>query len=456
MSSRSTRAQYGLTLRVVGQASNYKVRPNSDETIAQIGVDIQFDPTVLDTYCYDGWKPVHYDLLLMCAAVEYADRRCRRRATRWSRRFHIILPVLDLAAWQQRDVTFHAQDTLRQLTGDEWRLSFVQRLESAPDAGCQRALPFSADREFAIAYSDGVDSRCVSGLLDTGSSAVRVRVASTKPSVRLGERPFDQIPFSVKLGTAGESGARSRGFKFAAITAIAAQLSGVRRVVVPESGQGALGPVLLPLHNTYPDYRNHPAFFRKMERFIHALLRHSLVYEQPRLWYTKAETIAAFLTLPDSDRQAVVTTRSCWQQRWNARFAGTLRQCGLCVACLLRRMSMHAANVIEPPDTYLVDDLTVPSYKRAVSRHPCKRLSATMVEYGSVGARHLQRLAETAHMRYPPTRPHVFDLARATGLTQPHIHQALARLLLQHAHEWCHFIRAQGPRSFVTSWITGA
>ena len=456
MSSRSTRSQYGLTLRIVGQETNYKRCPNSDETVAEIGVDILFDPSVLDTYCYDGWKPVHHDLLLMCAAVEYADRRCKRRATRWSRPFRIILPVLDLAAWQQRDVTLHLQATLRLLTGDDWRFSFVQRLESAPNRARQRALPFPGDRAFAIAYSDGVDSRCVSALLDTGSSAVRVRVASTKASVRLGERPFDQIPFSVKLDTSRESGARSRGFKFASITAIAAHLSGVRKIVVPESGQGALGPVLLPLHNTYADYRNHPTFFRQMERFIDSLLGYSLVYEQPRLWYTKGETIAAFLAQSETARESILNTRSCWQQRWNARFAGKLRQCGLCVACLLRRMSMHAADVTEPPDTYLIDDLTVSCYKRAVSRRPCKRLSRTLVEYGSVGARHLQRLAEMAHLPYPHTRPHVFELARATGLSETHIRQALRRLLLQHAQEWCGFIRAQGPRSFIPTWTIGA
>ena len=456
MSSRSTRSQYGLTLRIVGQPTNSKRRPNSDETIAQIGVDILFDPSVLDTYCYDGWRPVHHDLLLVCAAVEYADRRCRRRATRWSRRFRIILPVLDLPAWKQLDVSAHLQDTLRHLTGDEWHFSFVQGSESAPNAARQRVLPFPNHRAFAIAYSDGVDSRCVSGLLDTGGSAVRVRVGRNKDPVRFGERPFDQIPFSVKLDTARESGARSRGFKFASITAIAAHLSGVRKIVVPESGQGALGPVLLPLHNTYADYRNHPTFFRKMERFINAVLGYSLVYEQPRLWYTKGETIAAFLAQSKTERESIFTTRSCWQQRWNARFAGKLRQCGLCVACLLRRMSMHAADVDEPADTYLIDDLTVHCYKHAVSRHPCNRLSGTMAEYGSVGARHLQRLAEMPHLLDSPPRPHVFELARATGFSEKTIRQALMRLLLQHAQEWREFVRAQGPRSFITNWTTGA
>ena len=109
-----------------------------------------------------------------------------------------------------------------------------------------------------------------------------------------------EIPFKVKGYRGNESSFRSRGFQFAAVTAIAAQLSNVTRVVVPESGQGALGPVLLPLHNIYADYRNHPTFFRKMERFIKAVLGYRVRFEQPRLWSTKGQTLRAFLNMAES------------------------------------------------------------------------------------------------------------------------------------------------------------
>ena len=91
---------------------------------------------------------------------------------------------------------------------------------------------------------------------------------------------------------------------------------------MPESGQGAIGPFLQPLHNIYADYRNHPSFFRRMERFIKVLLEYSVAYEQPRLWNTKGETIAAFLAQAEAGREALLDTRSCWQQRWNARSDG--------------------------------------------------------------------------------------------------------------------------------------
>lgn len=298
--------------------------------------------------------------------------------------------------WQQPAVQACLRDTLRHVTGDDWHFTFIQSQGSAVNGLRQRTLPFGNNKQFAIAYSDGLDSRCVSGLFDTGDAAVRVRVTKHRPRIKEGERPFDLIPFVVKTPSARESGVRSRGFKFAAITAIAGHLSGVSRIIVPESGQGALGPVLLPLHNIYADYRNHPTFFRKMEHFIRHLLGYTVVYEQPRLWHTKGQTITAFLIQSKSGPEVVLDTHSCWQQRWNARLNGKLRQCGLCAACLLRRMSIHAAGIREPIEDYFISDLTSTRYKDAVPRGDRMRPSRTMVEHGSVGARHLQQLADMA------------------------------------------------------------
>src|SRR3546814_4414490 len=71
--------------------------------------------------------------------------------------------------------------------------------------------------------------------------------------------PYTTLFRSKVLGhTSNESSFRSRGFQFGVVAAIAAHLFGISRIVVPESGQGALGPVLLPLYNIYRDYRNHP------------------------------------------------------------------------------------------------------------------------------------------------------------------------------------------------------
>jgi len=71
-----------------------------------------------------------------------------------------------------------------------------------------------------------------------------------------------------------------------------------------------------------------------MERFIKATLGHSVSYEQPRLWNTKGETVAAYRRCTNNALDELFETRSGWQQRWNAKMGGKLRQCGLCAASL--------------------------------------------------------------------------------------------------------------------------
>lgn len=444
------------TLYVVEEGSRSRHIRQDNETLAEIGREIRFDQSILDTYAFDGWKTVHHDLLLVCATVEFADHHFARSAKQWSRPFHVTVPVHELEAWQQLKVQGLLRDALRHLTGDDWRFSFVQAKEPAVTGHRQRPLLFDKKKLFAIAYSDGLDSRCVAGILDKDEIAVRVRLSNCKDKKKKREYPFDVIPFQVKFTGSRESGLRSRGFKFAAITAIAADICSISDIVVPESGQGAFGPVILPLHNIYPDYRNYPTFFRKMELFITTLLGCAVTYKQPRLWYTKGQTISAFLAQPGKNTKSVLDTRSCWQQRMNVRGNGEVRQCGLCAACLLRRMSMHAAGVDEPISVYTFSDLTVPDYRDAKQGFNCNWQQDQMVQYGSVGIRHLQQLADLAEQPETALRRYVFEIAHATDASEVETKDNLKRLLLQHAEEWRGFINAQGKNSFLKDWTKGS
>src|SRR3546814_9195584 len=80
-----------------------------------------------------------------------------------------------------------------------------------------------------------------------------------------------------------------------------------------------------------------------MERFLSAALDHSVEFDQPRMWSTKGQTLRTFLTQTGRPQADLTSTTSCWQKRAVVNFGGKRRQCGLCAACLLRRMSMHAA-----------------------------------------------------------------------------------------------------------------
>ncbi|MEQ8441311.1 MAG: 7-cyano-7-deazaguanine synthase [Alphaproteobacteria bacterium] len=449
MKKRKKPVETGLRLCV----SEGDKKRGAGEEVARIGKEIFFDPEILSTYRYDGWLPVHYDLLVVAAAVEYADRCKARRLTKWSRTFELSIPVSDYRNWSKIRVRESLEDALRQLTGDAWHFTFEQGAGGATQAR-QALLPFPKDQvKYTIAYSNGLDSRSVSGLYPV-SEIVRVRVDGRKNRVCKNEKPFDLIPFHVKPSKSPENSVRSRGFKFAAITAIASHLSGVDRVIVPESGQGALGPVLVPLHNIYPDYRNHPVFFRKMERFIEKLLGSSIAFQQPRLWHTKGETIAEYLRVGDgASVEGLLDTRSCWQQRWNARINGKLGQCGLCAACMLRRMSLHAAGVTEPSEKYGFNDLSIATFKDAKPRSNRARPSKSMLEYGIAGVQHLEQLARMAEWPDPSLTVAAFEIAQSTGLSEAETLERLRDLLKRHAAEWRSFLDAQGKKSFIKGWI---
>ncbi|MEP5438634.1 MAG: hypothetical protein ABJQ08_18555 [Paracoccaceae bacterium] len=421
---------------------------------AEIGRKITFNAAVLATFDVKGCQPLHYDLLVLCAAIEFADRRWKRPQG-WSRTLHVTMPVIDLATWQKPIVQANLRSVLRHLTCDEWLFTFVQAKNRSPIGERQGLLRFPTTKAFAIAYSDGLDSRAVSALTGTKDEALCIRVANFRQSLKDGDSYFTQIPFKVKGFRSNESSFRSRGFQFAAITAIASHLSNLTRIVVPESGQGALGPVLLPLHNIYADYRNHPTFFRKMEWFIKSVLDHRIRYEQPRLWFTKGQTLRAFLGIHGKTKKELTGARSCWQNRRIVNMGGGKKQCGLCAACLLRRLSMHAADISEKPGTYVISDLGAPDVNKALSVLPRKPDRDIMIEYGSVGARHLQQLADMAVLPDSELRVHVSEIAAATGTSYEETLKKLRTLLVTHAQEWQAFLSAQGEQSFLRSWMEG-
>ncbi len=421
---------------------------------AMVGREITFNAPVLDSFDVKGFQPVHYDLMVLCAAIEFADRRWKRPQV-WRRDLHVTIPVTDLGSWQDREVLAALRSVLRHLTCDDWNLTFVQAKNPLPVGDRQGALNFPNAKTFAMAYSDGLDSRAVAALSGDRDEALCIRVALHRQRRNAGDSYFTQIPFRVRGYRSDESSFRSRGFKFAAMTAIVAHLSNLTRIVAPESGQSALGPALLPLHNVYPDYRNHPTFFRKMERFIRALLSHSVHYEQPRLWYTKGQTLQAFLELDGKLNQHLTSTRSCWQNRRIVNIGGSKRHCGLCAACLLRRQSLYAASVDEAPDTYVVSDLRASDLADALFLVRNVADQHVMMDYGSVGTRHLQHLGDMAVRPDDKLRAHVSEIATATGTTFEETLLNLRTLLAAHAEEWQAFLAAQGEKSFLNDWMLG-
>jgi len=430
----------------------------------EIGPNLEFSTTRLESYCIAKWEPIVYDALLVAAAVEFADKTQRRPSMSWQRDFQLIIPVHELDSWNDKRVLDALHEVMNFLTGDRWQIEFCKRKKplSAPTQG-QFNLP--AGLSAVIPFSDGMDSRCVAGILgrEIGDKLIRVRLGSKAcdgKELSQQRQPFTSVPYHVRAGKRlfVESSARSRGFKFALISGLAAYLTKAGQIIVPESGQGALGPALITVGQGYEDYRSHPLFTDRMERFLDALLHHKVRFNFTQLWQTKAETLKKFVG-ECKDGSSWSATWSCWQQTRHVSVAGKKRQCGICAACLLRRMSVHGAGLSEPKETYVWENLSAVTFEAgAAASFAKKKMTKALREYAIAGTLHLNHLAQ---LRNSPANSGMlglcaFQLSRSLGIAEADVRSKLDRLLAQHEKEWKDFMGSLGQGSFLGNWANEA
>lgn len=427
----------------------------------RIGENIDFRASSLTTYCHANWSDHVYDAFVVAAAVQFADHTRARRTNRWTRNFFLQVPVHEPDLWNSSAVSRSLQHALTFLTGDRWDFNFVRRKHTAPRPS-QYNLKIPGNLHVILPFSDGLDSRAVAGLegLYHGQRLIRVRLGSksfSKSSTNHQAPPFASMPYRIRYGSTRNVDAtgRSRGFKFALLAGLAAYLCQAETVIMPESGQGALGSALIPVGQAYPDYRNHPLFTDRMSAFLLSLLGHKVHFTYPRLWNTKAETLREFVELC-RDGDSWTNTRSCWQGQRHSSVSGQMRQCGICAACMLRRMSVHAAGLREDSAAYVWEDLTVSRFEAgAAPAFKKKGPRGAMYEYAIAGTLHHDHLAGI--LRSPLDQGvldrTVFDLSASLGIEASTTRDKLKRLLLKHKEEWRDFIDSLGPSSFIAQWV---
>jgi len=439
------------------------VRPNASAVRCKIGENIAFSTDSLESYFLATWEPAAWDALLVAAAVEFADRTKNRPVYTWRRHFELRVPVHNPRLWNSSKVEASLRDALEFLTGDEWRFGFVGRKKDV-ERPAQIQLSLNPQVEAVIPFSNGLDSCAVAGLVGRrlDGRLVRIRLGSglqEGKALSRQRRAFTRIPYDIS--PAGkpfvESSARSRGFKFAVISGIAAYLSNAGKIIVSESGQGALGPSLLTVGQAGEDYRSHPLFTRRMETFLKALLGHAVTYEFPQIWNTKAETLRQFVEeCKDSSWEQ---TRSCWQQNRQTSVDQKWRHCGICAACMLRRLSVHAAGLKEAKETYVWEDLSTATFMAgAAPAFARNKITPAMREYAIAGALHLDHLAGMRNSAaYAPTLDlAAYRLGEALDITEDRSRKKLDRLLQQHNLEWKNFMTSLGKTSFIHDWASGA
>jgi len=232
---------------------------------------------------------------------------------------------------------------------------------------------------------------------------------------------------------------------------IAAHLLEADRIIVPESGQGSLGPWLNPVGGEPPDVRTHPFFTASLSRFLQTVLGRLVKYEHPHLWNTKGETLRELkVNRLDGDWWA---TKSCPRGRKTC-LNGKLVQCGVCASCLLRRQSLLAAEFDEGKDRYLWPNLSAPTLREAAAPggRDAKPNDERQAKCGALDLNALGNMVDT-----DPGRRRIADasveLANHQNDPQEEVARRLRRLMVAHRDEWRAFIAAQKGDSFLNNCL---
>jgi hypothetical protein len=430
-----------------------------------VGRDIVVDPGRLGAYCLRTLPSRIDDLVLLAGAVAFADKCVTRKVARsWRRELHLSVPVLEPDFWKQRVVNQALVSTLGLLTGDGWTFNFTRR-RAALTAGRQTALPFGDAPALVMPFSDGLDSLAVARLTaadepDAGLILVTTgRLVDTDKDWRVRHLGGRHHRVSVPFKLAGRGGAirfrepsyRSRAFVFGVMAGVAVHLLGASRLVISESGQGALGPWLTPVGNEAPDLRMHPVYTRSLAALLSLICDQKVRIDHPRLWFTKGETLARLNSAglaDDWDR-----TRSCGRDARDVFLAGRRVQCGVCANCLLRRQSLMAASLCEHGDQYLWPRITERSLVAAAANgaRPVTANDERHAVCGVLAMAELAALGRPERERLPPDWAEA-ELATSLDEAPSTVASSLRRLLVAHRTEWDAFVGVQGPHSFVTRW----
>lgn len=449
---------------VVAQESPRRSAPDAIPCV--IGRDLKLMPDILGRYCFKEISSRAEDLIIIAGVIAFADRAVARKTSiSWLRKIDVTIPVFEPDFWRQPHVTDELRNLLNLLTGDAWSLHFSirsQRLEVQGSA----LLSLGNEQPIVMPYSDGMDSFAVSRLLRNDypdvpllmvTAGSRLDADKERRESHLDARRWQlAVPFQISQEHGvrlREPSYRTRALIYGVMGAIAAQLSGASKIMVSESGQGALGPWLVPVGNEALDIRMHPAYTSQLARFVNMALGIQVTYVHPRLWSTKGQT------LRELARRGLAEgwygTHSCARDARHMSYGGTRLHCGVCAACLLRRMSIQSAGLDESLDNYMWKDLSAGSLDEAVI-DPARVATKADRGHAVCGALAMAQLAELIEPRHSDyVHGKAEELASITGERIDIVREQLAGLIHQHANEWNDFIQRQGDSSYLAPFSGG-
>ena len=409
------------------------------------GKHFRLDAAQISQQLVTSLSPRMIDLLRVASVVYAVDRlvrRQRRGSTDWGRQLSCTVPVRDFQFWNSGDVRSLVEDSVQFVSGDSWQIKFSADLTSCD---CQSIFDgFPADENpITCLYSGGLDSAAgLAARLQQGIAApvipVTVRhrtdlTATTTPQLKfLAEQLEAKLtPISVamsmvspqRLVDAEEASQRARSFLFVSVGGVVAWAAGSSSLELYESGLGAINaPLLAGMQGSQATRSTHPYFLRLMGKLLTLAAERPLSVTLPFWQMTKSEVVQS-LTYGKLAELAVETI-SCVSYPLRHRVR---KSCGVCPACIFRRVALVAAGIEEPSHRYQCDLLD-----RRSSLNPEK------LQYLKAFLLQVDHLSEVDEHRLPPLISRHLRLTRV--LEEDQTVETYLPLYRRYRHEWLSFI----------------
>ncbi|GAA3112801.1 hypothetical protein JOF29_002811 [Kribbella aluminosa] len=319
--------------------------------------------------------PLSRDLVRIAAGAYLLDRSVKRSSTYFSRRLELVVhvdqPEAFLSPAGQRVV-----DLLAWLTGDAWTLTPVAH---NPSASSQAAVV--EQRQSIMLLSGGLDSLCGAviafdrqqqtlhlGHRDQTGAVVRSQERLANSLTGLASSfTWQRLRLAPRISA--DHSTRTRSLMFMALATAAATARGSSEVVIPENGFTSLNLPLIPSRGGALSTKStHPWTFLQVNTLL-AELGIAVTARNPHAAQSKGEMLAAAAGVGlDGFSDLITDTLSCSKLDGGLGYEGGSPNvnCGLCIACLVRRGAFLGAGIPDPTE-YLLDRVTARGRKKLLN-----------------------------------------------------------------------------------------
>jgi 7-cyano-7-deazaguanine synthase in queuosine biosynthesis len=384
------------------------------------------------------------DLVDLAVTIHVADRMSIRQED-FPCRIHVVLPVRYPEMFEQAHIIKCLRDVLYWYTGDYWVFEFKRRSTYGRRVELQNCISLTNDDSESVEvalWSGGLDSlaglskRLLSNsatnytLFGTGSNTiihhVQRQIARTIRERIPGRTKLIQVPIEPDetANLPKNSSQRSRGFIFLLLGAVCARAEGQNTLHVYENGIGAINLPFRASEVGLDHARSvHPLSLLRMSELVSQLLDLSFTFNNPFLFWTKAQMCESLIQANSID--LIFDTITCDHLHREKPM-----QCGLCSSCLLRRQALAVLGVADKTryvSTHGTRPRMLDSTHLQAMLYQVNRLKSILKEVDSW--RGLSR-------RYPQLSDIVDQTAAQHAITPEQMKVQLLQLYGRYVREW--------------------